>query len=131
MIRRPPRSTLTDTLFPYTTLVRSAHARDRRPSAKIFVGELVDHRVAETAFMVIDMMREAQPVGDRARVANILSGAAGADALRLRAMIIELERHADDLGARSRGERGDDARTDSARHGDDDPPVFPARNSVV
>src|SRR3546814_17743886 len=25
MIRRPPRSTRTDTLFPYTTLVRSAH----------------------------------------------------------------------------------------------------------
>src|SRR3546814_15290683 len=33
MIRRPPRSTLTDTLFPYTTLVRSGRARraaDRR-----------------------------------------------------------------------------------------------------
>src|SRR3546814_1951046 len=30
MIRRPPRSTLTDTLFPYTTLFRSLlHARDR------------------------------------------------------------------------------------------------------
>src|SRR3546814_10589277 len=27
MIRRPPRSTLTDTLFPYTTLFRSAHCR--------------------------------------------------------------------------------------------------------
>src|SRR3546814_14231241 len=26
MIRRPPRSTLTDTLFPYTTLFRSAEA---------------------------------------------------------------------------------------------------------
>src|SRR3546814_14590945 len=25
MIRRPPRSTLTDTLFPYTTLFRSTH----------------------------------------------------------------------------------------------------------
>src|SRR3546814_20217152 len=25
MIRRPPRSTLTDTLFPYTTLFRSSH----------------------------------------------------------------------------------------------------------
>src|SRR3546814_4682807 len=25
MIRRPPRSTLTDTLFPYTTLFRSVH----------------------------------------------------------------------------------------------------------
>src|SRR3546814_2524228 len=31
MIRRPPRSTRTDTLFPYTTLFRSAaqHGRDR------------------------------------------------------------------------------------------------------
>src|SRR3546814_12368814 len=27
MIRRPPRSTRTDTLFPYTTLFRSAHGR--------------------------------------------------------------------------------------------------------
>src|SRR3546814_6686806 len=27
MIRRPPRSTRTDTLFPYTTLFRSAHPR--------------------------------------------------------------------------------------------------------
>src|SRR3546814_17492643 len=27
MIRRPPRSTRTDTLFPYTTLFRSGHAR--------------------------------------------------------------------------------------------------------
>src|SRR3546814_2269573 len=27
MIRRPPRSTRTDTLFPYTTLFRSAHIR--------------------------------------------------------------------------------------------------------
>src|SRR3546814_16656663 len=29
MIRRPPRSTRTDTLFPYTTLFRSAAAPDR------------------------------------------------------------------------------------------------------
>src|SRR3546814_1671269 len=27
MVRRPPRSTRTDTLFPYTTLFRSLHAR--------------------------------------------------------------------------------------------------------
>src|SRR3546814_8726660 len=32
MIRRPPRSTRTDTLFPYTTLFRSS---DRRPSLKL------------------------------------------------------------------------------------------------
>src|SRR3546814_14144430 len=30
MIRRPPRSTLTDTLFPYTTLVRSSRATRMR-----------------------------------------------------------------------------------------------------
>src|SRR3546814_9013134 len=33
MIRRPPRSTRTDTLFPYTTLFRSTRARTRHPSA--------------------------------------------------------------------------------------------------
>src|SRR3546814_16490135 len=32
MIRRPPRSTRTDTLFPYTTLFRSAPRRDARPA---------------------------------------------------------------------------------------------------
>src|SRR3546814_19650543 len=31
MIRRPPRSTRTDTLFPYTTLFRSARAENRDP----------------------------------------------------------------------------------------------------
>src|SRR3546814_17290615 len=30
MIRRPPRSTRTDTLFPYTTLFRSSAGADRR-----------------------------------------------------------------------------------------------------
>src|SRR3546814_3310401 len=30
MIRRPPRSTRTDTLFPYTTLFRSGRTEDRR-----------------------------------------------------------------------------------------------------
>src|SRR3546814_9998709 len=35
MIRRPPRSTLTDTLFPYTTLFRaSPHAH---PTVEVFV----------------------------------------------------------------------------------------------
>src|SRR3546814_10531074 len=36
MIRRPPRSTRTDTLFPYTTLFRSA-----RPGLDTDVGHLV------------------------------------------------------------------------------------------
>src|SRR3546814_7896868 len=39
MIRRPPRSTRTDTLFPYTTRFRSGSAEQ----AKAFVGELFRH----------------------------------------------------------------------------------------
>src|SRR3546814_12291352 len=34
MIRRPPRSTRTDTLFPYTTLFRSGGNRVRRPDSR-------------------------------------------------------------------------------------------------
>src|SRR3546814_5085894 len=42
MIRRPPRSTRTDTLFPYTTLFRSAEVRQMRLHViEIGVGRLV------------------------------------------------------------------------------------------
>src|SRR3546814_13252753 len=38
MIRRPPRSTRTDTLFPYTTLFRSDPSHQRRGSGADAVG---------------------------------------------------------------------------------------------
>src|SRR3546814_6466642 len=43
MIRRPPRSTRTDTLFPYTTLFRSAHhqAAERHFDSSIGVGRQI------------------------------------------------------------------------------------------
>src|SRR3546814_3584717 len=40
MIRRPPRSTRTDTLFPYTTLFRSITGRKRDAYLKRFLGGL-------------------------------------------------------------------------------------------
>src|SRR3546814_3636058 len=40
MIRRPPRSTRTDTLFPYTTLFRSTSTAAGRPVA-LMVGDAV------------------------------------------------------------------------------------------
>src|SRR3546814_12331088 len=46
MIRRPPRSTRTDTLFPYTTLFRSVEAEERHrrgQHAGSFVLRLVEH----------------------------------------------------------------------------------------
>src|SRR3546814_6699767 len=52
MIRRPPRSTRTDTLFPYTTLFRSARAPPRRGQAVeqgrfagVGVAHQGDHRI--------------------------------------------------------------------------------------
>src|SRR3546814_7068906 len=49
MIRRPPRSTHTDTLFPYTTLFRSlGDAGDQA-----LVGQITQLHAAETEFAVI------------------------------------------------------------------------------
>src|SRR3546814_2712148 len=45
MIRRPPRSTRTDTLFPYTTLFRSA-ASGADGSCRLAEGAMVGHRMA-------------------------------------------------------------------------------------
>src|SRR3546814_11728462 len=54
MIPRPPRSTRTDTLFPYTTLFRSNRApglQDQSPAlaCSCFTEQLQRHRVARTA----------------------------------------------------------------------------------
>src|SRR3546814_16444835 len=56
MIRRPPRSTRTDTLFPYTTLFRSADHYDRR-----------SHRVAVRPMFPPECGR-AQDVARRGRL---------------------------------------------------------------
>src|SRR3546814_13229789 len=55
MIRRPPRSTRTDTLFPYTTLFRSEHARaDRSQAQATLVARALD-RFHET-FGIVDVV---------------------------------------------------------------------------
>src|SRR3546814_6915058 len=51
MIRRPPRSTRTDTLFPYTTLFRSGRGRYR--------DERQDHRAQACASPAADLGRTA------------------------------------------------------------------------
>src|SRR3546814_11395594 len=58
MIRRPPRSTRTDTLFPYTTLFRSDCA----------AGEVAT--AADEGHAVPQFSRPAFPVLDRRRVAH-------------------------------------------------------------
>src|SRR3546814_14710730 len=47
MIRRPPRSTRTDTLFPYTTLFRSFLTVCRAHAGDGYLGGVVDSQVDE------------------------------------------------------------------------------------
>src|SRR3546814_1521729 len=54
MIRRPPRSTRTDTLFPYTTLFRSSLAeigRRRQGGRPAATGRRVDRRQHDRRFL--------------------------------------------------------------------------------
>src|SRR3546814_4506005 len=50
MIRRPPRSTRTDTLFPYTTLFRSAQFRTRRLRGETAAFRVFCHRKCSSHF---------------------------------------------------------------------------------
>src|SRR3546814_18288282 len=53
MIRRPPRSTRTDTLFPYTTLFRSQRRRSQDAA-----------REAQAAHERLDILARGEVVGD-------------------------------------------------------------------
>src|SRR3546814_14306951 len=67
MIRRPPRSTRTDTLFPYTTLFRSDRRRHRqwRDNAEVRV-PVVEGTRARGAGIVHE--RQARCEGDRTAI---------------------------------------------------------------
>src|SRR3546814_13329406 len=76
MIRRPPRSTRTDTLFPYTTLFRSV--TQPRQSLRLILG---DQRVDQLVHLPLDDLgqaveRQVDPVVGHAPLREII----GADA---------------------------------------------------
>src|SRR3546814_9114192 len=55
MIRRPPRSTRTDTLFPYTTLFRSLRLKlSLKPSLELALGRSADLRRGGLAILEKD-----------------------------------------------------------------------------
>src|SRR3546814_7760594 len=75
MIRRPPRSTRTDTLFPYTTLFRSPQldglvALDRQDAVPVVARAGVDERVA----IRIDGDRALDQVTGAERGQQLLAG---------------------------------------------------------
>ena len=99
-------------------------ARHRRLAERVAVGEIVDDGLAKAAFVVEHVMRDAEPLGDVAGVVDVLPGAAGALAMGRRAMIVELQRDADDVVAFGLQQRSRRRGIDAARHGDDDPCVL-------
>ncbi len=101
----------------------AARAGHGRSAMGIFVDEAVDDARAEPGFVVEDVVRDSEAVGDHLGVVNVLARAACARASHRFAMIIELERHADHLGAGARRERSRHRAVDAARHGDDDPGI--------
>src|SRR3546814_1945269 len=95
MIRRPPRSTRTDTLFPYTTLFRSVGHGDR------FQGfgeraDLVDLDQDRVAHAALDAFLEDARVGDEQVVADQLHLLAKARG-QLRPAIPRSEEHTSEL----------------------------------
>src|SRR3546814_4305713 len=72
MIRRPPRSTRTDTLFPYTTLFRSKpvvvkdgrfgpYVTDGETNASLRKGDTIENVTIERAAELLQIRRDAGP----------------------------------------------------------------------
>ena len=99
-------------------------ARHRRLAERIAFGEIVDHRLAEAALIVQHVMRNADPLGDIAGIVDVAPGAAGALAMGGRAMVVKLQRDADDVVALGLQQRSRHRRIDAAGHGDHDPGVL-------
>src|SRR3546814_18723167 len=96
MIRRPPRSTRTDTLFPYTTLFRSGHIPYQRQAERPFglhgcqilragCFSKVAHPTPEIEFESRDADADSVTgVGDRTCFGNATSGRIGRVSVRER-----------------------------------------------
>src|SRR3546814_12318564 len=108
MIRRPPRSTRTDTLFPYTTLFRSKAAQpalmakviqSRCPAmASVIAGTIIASPIVTTKMPMMNRM---------GLKALIRAGCAAAAGGRLRAhLLCRASRHRWDDGRRDAGSMG-------------------------
>src|SRR3546814_3381103 len=99
MIRRPPRSTRTDTLFPYTTLFRSDHAEGDLPVG-VAAGFLREHGGDLTAHPGLGGLRGLGALGDdRAALAQEWTGKAEDDERgeRQRGQVARSEEHTSEL----------------------------------
>ena len=97
-------------------------ARDRRLAGNVAFGERVDHLRGEAGLVVEHVVRNVESFGDVPRVMNVLASAAASLSARCRSVVVELQRHADDLVTSRLHHRRGDGTVDAARHRDDDAP---------
>ena len=72
-------------------------AGHRRLAIDVALREAVDDRFPEAPLIVEHVVRNADAFGDGAGVVNVLTGAAGTLAMRRRAVVVKLQRDADDV----------------------------------
>src|SRR3546814_3502132 len=70
MIRRPPRSTRTDTLFPYTTLFRSDRSEEEHPDQRRSANQLDEDDARPANAAPRRPAAEREEYGQRKRAAN-------------------------------------------------------------
>src|SRR3546814_12865899 len=75
MIRRPPRSTRTDTLFPYTTLFRSIGQRQERRGSHAIAGIGIEAAEIETELPAGDADQDGGQQGDHEQTGQPTAGA--------------------------------------------------------
>src|SRR3546814_20235538 len=71
MLRRPPRSTLTDTLFPYTTLFRSFEVVDLRLGQRQAIGDMAAAMLVIAAARGRKVEQAARDIGGKIGRAHV------------------------------------------------------------
>lgn len=92
---------------------------DRCLACQVAVHEFIDHRFPEARLEIEHVMRDSDGGGGAPRVVNVLAGTAGALAPHRLAVIVELQRDADDVEARLLQQCRRDGGINAPRHGAD------------
>src|SRR3546814_1256136 len=94
----------------------AAHARDGRRPGEVGVDEIVHYVGAEAVLVIAHVMRDADPVGDPARIVDVLAGATRPRPSRGRPVVVELARHADHVAALATQQATGPGAVDAAGH---------------
>ena len=99
-------------------------ARHRRLAVNVTFRKAIDDRFLEAAFIVEHVVRDADALGNAARVVDVLPCATCALAMDRGAMVVKLQRHPNHVIALRLEQGGRHRRVDAAGHGNDDAGIF-------